>query len=107
MIKQYYQKTNTLSEFNISIENDRLQEVLSEKGYTIYTIVQKTNQLIPYHDHPSEEMVVVLSGSIRYIIEEEIVDLEAGDVIKIAPHSVHAMVGTSDNGYSNIILVFI
>lgn len=107
MTKQYYYKSNMEREFNCIKDDDKLLDMLTDKGYTVYSIAQKSNQLIPYHEHPSEEMVIVLSGKVRYIIEEEIVDIEEGDIIRIAPHSVHAMVGIAEEGISNMFLVFI
>ncbi len=103
----YYYKSTTEKEFNCLKDDDKLIEALSYKGYTVYAVKQKSNQLIPYHEHPSEEMVIVLSGKIRYIIEEEIVDLEAGDIIRIRPHSIHSMIGTAEEGISNLLLIFI
>ena len=52
-------------------------------------------------------MVIVLSGKIRYIVEEEIVDLEEGDIIRVRPHSVHSMIGRTEEENSNLLLVFI
>lgn len=108
MIEQkYYYKSTTEAEFNCIKDDAKLLETLSNKGYTVYSVKQKSHQFVPYHEHPSEEMVIVLSGKIRYIIEEEIVDIEEGDIIRIRPHSVHSMVGLSEDGVSNLLLIFI
>ncbi|MEI0580879.1 cupin domain-containing protein [Brachyspira pilosicoli] len=105
--QKFYYKSNTLKEFNCEKDDEKLIYILSNKGYNIYSIKQKTNQLIPYHEHPSEEMVIVLSGKIRYVIEEEIVDLEEGDVIKVKPHSIHSMISIAEEAYSNLLLIFL
>lgn len=107
MTKQYYYKSTTEHEFNCIKDDNKLLDSLIAKGYTVYSISQKSNQLVPYHEHPSEEMVIMLSGKVRYIIEEEIVDIEEGDVIRVSPNSVHAMVGIAEEGISNLLLVFI
>ena len=107
MTKQYYYKSTTKREFDCIKDDERLIETLAYKGYTVYSINQKSNQLIPYHEHQSEEMVIVLSGSIRDIVEEEIVDLEEGDIIRVKPHSIHSMIGIANEGISNLLLVFI
>lgn len=107
MTKQYYYRSTVQKEFNCLGDIDKLSSILSEKGLMVYNISQKSNQLIPYHEHPSEEMVIVLSGKIRYVIEEEIVDLEEWDIIKVAPHSVHSMVGIAEHGASKLLLTFI
>lgn len=105
--QKFYYKSNTLREFNCLKNDEKLIEVLNDKGYSIYSIKQKTNQLIPYHEHPSEEMVIVLNGKIRYVVEEEVVELNDGDIIKIKPHSVHSMISIAEEGFSNLLLIFI
>ncbi|MEI0604393.1 cupin domain-containing protein [Brachyspira alvinipulli] len=107
MTGQYYYKSTTEREFDCIKDDEKLIETLADRGYTVYSITQKPNQLIPYHEHPSEEMVIVLSGKIRYIVEEEIVDLEEGDIIRVRPHSVHSMIGRTEEENSNLLLVFI
>ncbi|AFR69363.1 cupin domain-containing protein [Brachyspira pilosicoli WesB] len=105
--QKFYYKSNTLKEFNCDNNDEKLIHILNNKGYNIYSIKQKTNQLIPYHEHPSEEMVIVLSGKIRYVVEEEVVDLEEGDVIKVKPHSIHSMISIAEETYSNLLLIFL
>ncbi|TXJ39830.1 cupin domain-containing protein [Brachyspira pilosicoli] len=105
--QKFYYKSNTLKEFSCDNNDEKLIHILNNKGYNIYSIKQKTNQLIPYHEHPSEEMVIVLSGKIRYVVEEEVVDLEEGDVIKVKPHSIHSMISVAEEAYSNLLLVFL
>ena len=109
MTSNFYTKSNVSREFNLELKSDSnsIINVLTEKGHTVYSMDQRSNQLVPYHTHPSEEMVVLLEGSVRYIIEEEIVDLEEGDVIKIAAKSVHAMIGTDQKHSSRLLLIFI
>ena len=105
--QKYYYKSTTKKEFNCVKDDEKLIETLSDKGYTVYSVRQKTNQLIPYHEHSTEEMVIVLTGKVRYTVEEEIVDVEEGDIIRVKPHSVHSMVGMAKEGISNLLLVFI
>ena len=52
-------------------------------------------------------MVIVLTGKVRYAVEEEIVDVDEGEIIRVKPHSVHSMVGMAEEGISNLLLVFI
>lgn len=107
MTTEFYQKSNVKNEFEITEDSEELVPFLMGKGYTVYSIEQKSRQLVPYHTHPSEEMVIVLEGSIRYIVEEEIVDIKKGDMIRISAGSVHAMVGISENETSKLLLTFI
>ena len=47
--QKYYYKSTTKKEFNCVKDDEKLIETLSDKGYTVYSVRQKTNQLIPYH----------------------------------------------------------
>ena len=108
MIKQYYYKSTVKDEFNcIEDETESIVSTLKDEGYSIYSVTQKTNQLVPYHEHPSEEVVIVLEGRIRYVIEEEVVDLKKGDIIRVAAHSVHSMIGLDESGHSSLLLMFV
>lgn len=109
MTSHYYKKSTLGKEFNIKsrISSDSLTNILVQNGYTVHFMEQKSNQFVPYHSHPSEEMVIVLTGSVRYIVEEEIVDLVEGDIIRVKKDSLHAMVGTnSSNCVSNLLIIF-
>lgn len=108
MTSSFYKKSTLCKEFNIKskMSSNSVRNILARNGYTVYSMQQKGNQLVPYHVHPSEEMVIVLSGKVRYIIEEEIVDLVEGDIIKIKPGSLHAMVGISKDSVSNMLIIF-
>ncbi len=88
------------------MSSNSIRNILSKNGYTVYSMKQKGNQLVPYHTHPSQEMVIVLSGSVRYIIEEEIVDLVEGDIIKIKSGYLHAMVGVGRGTVSELLIIF-
>ncbi len=108
MTSNFYKKSTLSKEFNIKsrISSDSVRNILVQNGYTVYSMEQKGNQLVPYHTHPSEEMVIVLTGSVRYIIEEEIVDLIEGDIIKIKAGFLHAMVGINTDTVSNLLIIF-
>lgn len=62
----------------------------------IYKVEYKGNEqsyskgdLIPYHTHSHSECLVILNGSVRVIIEEDIIDLFPGDIITIEPWAIH------------------
>ncbi len=109
MISNFYVKSNIICDFNLQVNSDMeyLIDFLIERGYSPYPMEQKRGQLVPYHSHPSEEMVIVVKGSVRYVIEEEIVDLYEGDIIRIAPMSAHAMIGIGSYPSSKLLLAFI
>lgn len=107
MVQHYYSKTTVETEFHRNATSDDILQTLVKKGYTVYGVEQKPNQLVPYHKHPSEEMAVVIEGIVRFIIEEEIVDVHAGELIRIAPESVHANISVYEAGSSHMLLSFV
>ncbi|MDH5716892.1 MAG: cupin domain-containing protein [Spirochaetia bacterium] len=59
------------------------------RNYKIYDIFQTNGELIPYHSHSYKEQIIILKGQIRMIVEENIIDLHAGDIITIEPWAIH------------------
>ncbi|MCS6985008.1 MAG: cupin domain-containing protein [Leptospiraceae bacterium] len=47
--------------------------------------------LIPYHAHKEHEVLILLSGKLRAVVEEEIVDLECGEILIIEPYAIHLL----------------
>lgn len=107
MVQNYYTKTTTVEDFDCGNELSDLLPILVKKGYTVYGVEQQPNQLVPYHKHPSEEMVIVLEGVVRFIIEEEIVDVHEGEIIRIAADTIHSNVSINDDEASSLLLSFI
>ena len=68
------------------------------KNYKIYEINQKKGELVPYHSHAHQEIILLLEGSMRLIIEEEIIDLQAGEMITIEPWAIHLASFPQDSG---------
>jgi len=65
-----------------------IKELLLQ-NYKIYELNHKNGELIPYHAHGYKEMIIMTRGKMRLIIEEKIIDIEAGDIIKIEPWAIH------------------
>jgi len=59
--------------------------------YKIYEISQKKGELIPYHAHSYHELIIVLEGKLRVVIEEDIIDLSEGDFLTIEPWAIHLL----------------
>ena len=59
------------------------------------------NELMPgsrpsLHHHPHEQMVYIVEGTCRFVLGDETLDLEAGDVVLIPPDVPHSLEVTSD-----------
>ncbi|MEK6793428.1 MAG: cupin domain-containing protein [Spirochaetota bacterium] len=107
MDAETYTITTIEDEFSCERNVAELLPVLFGKGYTVYGVEHKPNQLVPYHVHPSQEIAIVLRGKMRYIIEEEIVDIGEGEVIHILASAVHATVSIADTGDSHLLITFV
>ncbi|MDH4200765.1 MAG: cupin domain-containing protein [Spirochaetia bacterium] len=65
-----------------------LKELLL-KDYKIYEMTQVGGDLIPYHAHSHEEILIIIEGGMRVIVEEDIINLKEGDMITIKSWAVH------------------
>ncbi|MDH5719709.1 MAG: cupin domain-containing protein [Spirochaetia bacterium] len=88
---QYYdiQKQKNLIDSKASLSQYIKNLLLDE--YKIYEISQKKGELIPYHAHSYHELIIVLEGKLRLIIEEDIIDLTEGDFLTIEPWAIHLL----------------
>jgi quercetin dioxygenase-like cupin family protein len=41
------------------------------------------------HSHPWEQIFILLAGRVRLHVEDEVLDLEAGSIVRIPPNAVH------------------
>ncbi len=80
--KPYQLKKNVL-------DWNKLVKELQKKGIRFYEAFQKKGELVPYHSHPYPELIAVIHGKMRLIIEEDILDLESNDLLTISPHAAH------------------
>lgn len=88
-MEKYYEIHSTDSDITSETSMVRYLKELLLKDYKIYEMNQKSGDLIPYHTHNHEEIVIVSVGKLRMIVEEDIIDLQEGDAITIKPWAVH------------------
>lgn len=65
-----------------------IKTLLQQKG-KVFEVKQTQGKLVPYHCHNHQEVIVVVEGSMRMIIEEDIVELQTGDFVVIEPWAIH------------------
>lgn len=107
MDEQYYLKVSKEERENIlSFKKDLYENTEQTDLSKGHVWILKRGQLVPYHTHPTGETVVVLKGSIRYIVEEDIIDLQEGDAMYVNANAVHAALSISEDSYSEAILIF-
>jgi quercetin dioxygenase-like cupin family protein len=76
---------------------EEILSALAEQNLKVFGVVQPANVIIPYHTHDEEELLIVLEGRMKFIIEEEPVMVGVGEALTIAPHSIHLAVAVDDS----------
>ena len=72
-----------------AIESDHL-------GISFFRIAPDVRQPFGHSHREQEEAYLILEGSGRMRLDEEIIDLKPWDLIRVAPHVVRAMEGGAD-----------
>ena len=68
------------------------------QGYKVFEVNQNCGDLVPYHTHSHKEIIIVASGKMRMIIEENIIDLSEGEIVTIEPWAIHLSCYPFENG---------
>ncbi len=80
--------------FYKTIDKDQILHELRKEGYSPLLIGKKSNYEYSSHVHPEQKLIVVISGSMKIIVEGEEFICEPGDKIVIAPYLEHfAVIG--------------
>ena len=69
---------------------------LTQTGFSHFRVKPGKRQPFGHHHKQGEEVHLVLSGSGKAKLDDEIVDLEKGDVLKVAPEVIRAFEAGSD-----------
>ena len=86
---KFYDIQDSRRIFGSELELHRFLKTLLIKRHRVYELKHSRGELVPYHSHAVPEMILVLEGKMRLIIEEDIVDLAEGEMITIQPHAIH------------------
>ena len=92
MIQQFNYLTQDIHLNGIMFKTLELSQAMEEyvTGYTVVT--PKLNELVPYHKHLGIEHTLVVKGSVRFNVEEELIDIYSGQLIIINAEMLHSMV---------------
>lgn len=93
--------TDRLYRFD-DIELEKVTEMISRKvisgdRQTLAQIYLKRGAVVPMHSHESEQMTYVLSGALKFLVEEKEVVVREGEVIHLhswLPHEAEALEDT-------------
>ena len=78
---------------------DKVTEMVARKAIagerqTIVQVYLKKGTLVPRHSHSSEQMIYVLQGALRTVVDDEELTVREGEVLKVpggAPHQAEAL----------------
>lgn len=76
----------------------RFLKTLLIQDYKIFEMQNEQGTLVPYHAHAFNETILVLEGMVRFIVEEDIVDVYPGQIITIRPFAIHLAAFPKEEG---------
>lgn len=98
MMQQYYDIQDSRRIFGSEVELMKFLKSLLIKDYKIYEMHNEKGTLVPYHAHAFTETILVLEGTMRLIIEEDIIDVHAGQMVTIKPFAIHLAAFPNEGG---------
>ena len=77
--------------------NDKLsRQMISGENATISQLVLKKGAVVPRHSHINEQYSWIISGSLKFIFDDQEVLVVAGEILVIPPNMAHAAVALED-----------
>ncbi|MCL5746301.1 MAG: cupin domain-containing protein [Acidobacteria bacterium] len=73
------------------------RKVIHGKNLTVARIRLRKSVVVPTHNHRNEQITLLESGVLRFIIEGEEKIARAGDVIEIPPDAAHSVEALEDS----------
>lgn len=98
MSQTYYDIQDSRRIFGSEVELMKFLKSLLIKDYKIYEMHNEQGTLVPYHAHAFTETILCLEGTMRLIIEEDIVDVHPGQMVTIQPFAIHLAAFPNEGG---------
>jgi quercetin dioxygenase-like cupin family protein len=73
------------------------RQVIHGKQMTIGRLFLKKGAVVPDHSHHHEQVTVLESGRLRFVIDGREQELAGGQVLEIPPHAVHRVEALEDS----------
>jgi quercetin dioxygenase-like cupin family protein len=72
--------------------NEKLvRQTIHTERLTLARLQMKAGCAVPAHQHENEQVSMVLSGRLRFLLENGAVDVGPGQVMRLAPNQAHAV----------------
>jgi len=73
------------------------RKLLHSETMTVARIRLRKGAVVPTHSHPNEQVSMLESGALRFVISGEEHVFRAGDVVVIPPHAPHMVEALEDS----------
>jgi quercetin dioxygenase-like cupin family protein len=90
----HYHSVNTLAWNNVPVEHLTplfSRQVIHTGSMTIARLVLKKGAVVPVHSHHNEQVSMVESGRLRFVVDGAEVLVGPGEVIELNPHLPHGV----------------
>ena len=93
------QKTSWLKHESEQMNDLIVRQMVSGENATVARLLLARGAVVPRHSHVSEQFTLILSGTLRFVFDDQEVEVNEGEVLFIpanVPHSAVALTDTVD-----------
>jgi quercetin dioxygenase-like cupin family protein len=77
--------------------NDKLsRQMISGENATVSQLFLKKGATVPRHSHANEQYSWIISGSLKFIFDDQELIVSGGEILVIPPHVAHGAVAIED-----------
>lgn len=73
------------------------RRVIHSSRMTVARLFLKAGAVVPEHHHDNEQLTMMVSGKLQFVLDGEEIIVAAGDVLEIPPHARHSVVALEDS----------
>lgn len=73
------------------------RRVIHTEKLTIARLLLRKGAVVPLHDHENEQVTMMESGSLRFVIAGEETIVRGGEALRIPPHAPHMVEALEDS----------
>jgi len=73
------------------------RQTIHGQNITVARIKLRKSALVPLHSHPNEQITMLESGALRFVISGRETILHSGEVLTVPPHAPHLVEALEDS----------
>jgi quercetin dioxygenase-like cupin family protein len=74
-----------------------MRKMLHTQSMTLARLRLRKYAMVPEHSHPNEQITMLESGTLKFVIEGREGTLRAGEMLEIPPHARHSVEALEDS----------